>query len=116
MPDDVNRQDAVPVIRNAGALEMAVQWLSGQSFNNVLLVLIFFAIGWGLHYSVTIAIPAHLSQIQAGYKDVVADCYNKHEQERKITLETYDRWIELIHSEKLKKNGTPDIAKEGSSP
>lgn len=74
----------------------ALAWLTGQPFNNVLLVGIFAAIAWGGHYAITVAIPGHLRQIQSGYREVVEDCQRRHQEEREATVRTYDRWIDLI--------------------
>lgn len=81
---------------NKPVISQVITWLSGQPFNNVLLIMIFTAMGWGMHYSVTVAIPAHLQQIQTGYRDVVEECQERHQAERESTIKTYDRWIEII--------------------
>lgn len=81
---------------NQSVVQMTFAWLSGQPFNNVLLVGIFAALAWGGHYAITQAIPAHLLQIQQGYREVVEDCHKRHQAEREQTVKTYDRWIDLI--------------------
>lgn len=80
-----------------------LNWLSGQPFNNVLLLAIFTAIGWGAHYAMTVAVPSHLKQIQEGYKAVISDVHSKHESERaslqmerERIIETYDKWFDRI--------------------
>lgn len=70
--------------------EQAVTWITGQSFNNVLLVLILCAIAWGGWYSLTTVIPAHLRQIQQGYETID----NRHREERESTIRTYDKWFD----------------------
>lgn len=49
------------------AYQTAAAWLSGQSFNNVLLLSILVAIGAGGWYG----IPAAINQIHTGHKDAV---------------------------------------------
>jgi hypothetical protein len=80
-----------------------VKWLSGQPFNNVLLLAILVALGWGTRYAVTVAVPSHLKQIQDGYKEVISEVHGKHEvershlhEERQRILETYDKWFDRI--------------------
>ena len=74
-----------------------IEWAAGQPFNNVLLIVILTSIGWIGHYSMTIAIPSHLKQIQDGYQSLDAT----HHAERKQTLETYDRWIDRLAAKKI---------------
>lgn len=61
-------------------------WLTGQSFNNVLLVLILAAIAFGGFKG----IPAVLQQIQDGYRELEAS----HSEERERIMKTYDRWLD----------------------
>ena len=89
-------QDAKPSIT-----ARAVEWAMGQPFNNVLLMAIFFAIGWIGYYSMTVAIPKHLNQIQTGYEKIdeahtrrLEAMEKAHVTERERTLEVYDRWLD----------------------
>lgn len=66
-----------------------VKWATGQTFNNVLLLAILLAIGWGSRYAVTTAIPMHLRQIQDGYETI--DQRNR--QERIELREQYDKLL-----------------------
>lgn len=50
----------------------AMDWATSQTFNNVLLLMILCAIIWVGVYSITTAIPAHLTQIQNGYEAISA--------------------------------------------
>lgn len=67
-----------------------VEYLAGQPFNNVLLVLILAAIGWGA----VKLVPVHLKQIQDGYETLDRNFREErkemeaaHRQERKDTIE-----------------------------
>ena len=97
-----------------------IKWLSGQPFNNVLLLAILAALGWGAHYSVTVAVPSHLKQIQEGYKEVISEVHSKHEtershlhEERERILETYDKWFDRIER---KDSNNQANAKYNTSP
>jgi len=69
--------------------ELAVGWLTGQSFNNVLLACILIGGSYGLYYGLTVAIPGHLKQIQEGYERIQAS----DKEERRELREQYDSWI-----------------------
>lgn len=69
-----------------------VEWATGQPFNNVLLCAILFAVGWGGYYSMTVAVPKHLEQIQKGYESI----NQSNVDERKRTIETYDKWVDRL--------------------
>lgn len=88
-----NRKES-PVVKvdTDVAASSVIKWLTGQSFNNVLLLLMFGSFGWGMHYSVTVAIPGHLKTIQEGYKSLDA----AHHAERKQLVETYDKWYDRL--------------------
>jgi hypothetical protein len=70
-----------------------IAWAAGQPFNNVLLLAILCAIGWGGYYTVTVGIPSHLQQIQQGYESLT----ESHRDERERTMELYDRWMNRTH-------------------
>lgn len=78
-----------------------VSWAAGQPFNNVLLLAIFFAIGWIGHFAMNTAIPAHLQQIQQGYESLT----ESHREERERTQQLYDRWMNRT-GEAEKVNGS----------
>lgn len=67
------------------------EWLLGQPFNNVLLILILFAIAWLGYYGLTTAIPAHLRAIQDGYERLE----DRHREERTNTLSAYKDLLEI---------------------
>ena len=67
------------------------EWLLGQPFNNVLLILILFAIAWLGYYGLTTAIPAHLKAIQDGYERLEY----RHREERTNTLSAYKDLLEI---------------------
>jgi hypothetical protein len=88
----------------------AADWLKGQPFNNVLLLGLLSVVVYGGYLALTDAIPAHLKQIQDGYKSLAdqnaASMTEKdkqhHEQvtELRMTFEkTLDRY-ERVWSEK----------------
>ena len=70
-----------------------VEWATGQSFNNILLLGILVCMAWLGWYTITVGIPQHLKAIQAGYEFKDA----QHETERIRTLEFYDRWHGRTH-------------------
>lgn len=83
------------------ATQQVIAWASGQPFNNVLLSAILGAIGWCGYWAITIAVPAHLKQIQDGYqriqdenRQLIERMDAQHYDERKQILSTYDRWID----------------------
>lgn len=71
-------------------LSVAVQWLAGQPFSNVLLVAILGSLLWFGHYSLTVAVPSHLKQIQDGYDRIDRN----HRDEREMLRQTYEKWID----------------------
>lgn len=83
--------------------ESAVKWLAGQSFNNILLIAILTAIGWGSHYGLTIAVPAHLRMIQSGYETLD----KSHQTERGEMRLMYDKWFDRIVSRPRVPVGEP---------
>ncbi len=73
-----------------GYLRVFADWLTGQSFNNVLLLAILVSIGAGVKYTLDVAVPVHIKMIQSGYEKQEAS----HERE-------LDRVVELILSNKV---------------
>lgn len=72
-----------------------INWLTGQSFNNILLVSILCAIAWGMYFIVTIAtaaIPLHLDQIQKGYERI----HESNARDREEIIRQYDKWFDYI--------------------
>lgn len=55
-------------------------WLFGQESNTVALYLILAAMGYGGYQAVTVWVPAHLSQIQAGYKEIAKENRETHKE------------------------------------
>ena len=70
------------------ATKSAIEWIRGQTFNNILLLAILASIGIAQWYAMTTAVPAHLQKIQDGYERI----NERHEAERTRTREVYDRW------------------------
>lgn len=70
----------------------AASWLLGQPFNNVLLVAILWAIGYGGYFLINTGIPAHLRTIQDGYERLAV----QHSTERQTTESNHTRQIERI--------------------
>lgn len=52
---------------NAGWVDRVATWVTAQSFNNVLLLLILVSMMAGGYYAIKEAIPSHLKTIQEGY-------------------------------------------------
>ena len=77
-------------------------WLLGQPFNNVLLILILFAIAWLGYYGLTTAIPSHLKAIQEGYERLESS----HREERASTLSTYKDLLEISRRTSSSGNST----------
>ena len=75
-----------------GIVELIVRWVAGQSFNNVLLILILVSIGWLGWFGLTKAIPEHLRQIQTGYESLE----KSHAKERSEAIRMYDKWFERM--------------------
>lgn len=73
-------------------------WLTGQNFNNILLLTIIV----GGAYCLDRIVPAHLTQIQRGYekegqanREMIRTLDEAHREERKETRDLYDRWFQL---------------------
>lgn len=75
-------------------------WLKGQPFNNVLLLLI---LGGGV-WLVVDRVPVHLNMIQNGYREVIETVNKQHAEEREEMLKNhreereraqqmYDHWL-----------------------
>src|SRR5678815_3138115 len=76
----------------------AASWLASQGVSTVLLVAILAAMTYCGNYAVKTAIPAHLEQIQKGYreqandnKETVRDINAAHERSMKQVTDTFDR-------------------------
>lgn len=76
------------------------KWMQGQSFNNVLLVAILAALGWGTYWTMSEAVPVHIEMIQTGYKeieannrDMIKEMDTAHREERREMLNMFDRWL-----------------------
>ncbi len=76
--------------------QVAAQWVLGQPFTNVLLLMILGAIGWSGYYTLTVAVPSHLKMIQTGYEKME----DSHRIERENSVKSYDRWLERIYQMK----------------
>lgn len=76
------------------------RWMQSQSFNNVLLVAILIALGWGTYWAVGEAVPRHIDMIKSGYKEIEAnnremikELDESHREERREMFEMFDRWL-----------------------
>lgn len=90
--------------------EIAVRWMFGQPFNNVMLIAIFSGIAWFAHYSVTVAVPSHLKMIQQGYETLD----KAHQTERHEMRAMYDKWFDRVatppkreHASTVEANSAP---------
>lgn len=81
------------------ATKNAVEWIRGQTFNNILLLAILASIGVAQWYAMTTAIPSHLQTIQDGYERI----NSQHEAERTRTREVYDRWLDRAEQRRENK-------------
>ena len=70
-----------------GLKELAAKWLFGQPFTNVLLVALLSVTGWLGQYTITKAIPEHLSTIQEGYESLESS----HVDERQLTQQRFEQ-------------------------
>lgn len=84
------REGEGQIVIKSEVIGQFVTWLTGQSFNNVLLVLILGAILYGGWWGITVGVPQHLQQIQAGYRE-------SNDQAGKRLIE-----IEQLHTERVK--------------
>ena len=75
----------------------AVDWITGQSFNNVLLLCILVSGGWAIRFAITEAIPTHIREIQHGYEQL----HDRHMQERETIRTQFDQWLDRILEKKL---------------
>lgn len=77
---------------NKSIPQLAAEWASGQPFTNVLLAALLSMIAWLGYYSLTVAIPEHLQQIQKGYERIDAD----DRADRGAICDQYEKWLEKI--------------------
>ena len=84
-----------------------ISWGAGQPFNNVLLLLCLASFAWCANFTVTIAIPMHLKQIQEGYQSIDSS----HRKEREEALRMYDKWMDRIGSHPRDSPGPSIIAR-----
>lgn len=66
-----------------------VEWATGQSFNNILLLGILVCIGWLGWYVITIGLPEQHNRYEAFEQ--------RHREEREKIIEVYDRWHGKTH-------------------
>lgn len=74
----------------------AIDWLTGQSFNNVMLALILASIAFGAYYTVNYAIPVHLRQIQDGYEKIETNHTRQMEGSLKAFTDDQERDAKLV--------------------
>lgn len=70
------------------AVKSAFDWLKGQPFNNVLILILIGVIG----YCAAVLAPQHIQMIQSGYERIQAADL----EARKADRETFQRTLELI--------------------
>ena len=75
--------------------QKAIDWLAGQSFNNVLLVSILVFMGCAAYYAVN-QIPLHLKQIQEGYEKIELNHTRQVESNVKAFTEDQERDSKLV--------------------
>lgn len=68
---------------NADLKTRAARWIFGQEANTVALFAILAFMCYAAYYTLTIGIPAHISQIQAGYKSINDENLKSREEDRK---------------------------------
>jgi ABC-type thiamine transport system substrate-binding protein len=90
---------------NQKIIDKFASWLTGQSFNNILLMSILACIMWGGWFAMTTAIPAHLQQIQNGYESLT----DSHREERERTQQLYDRWMNRTGSDRVHGSKVADV-------
>jgi hypothetical protein len=89
MPDPEPR----PEQRVSGTpTEIAIRWMFGQPFNNVMLIAIYLSLAWGARYCAMEAVPAHLQMIQKGYESLE----KSHQDERNEMRSMYDKWFDRV--------------------
>lgn len=69
----------------------AIDKLLGQEANTIVLIAILCAIGYSFWWAMTTGIPAHLSQIQAGYERIDERHEKSRADDRMLFKETLDR-------------------------
>ena len=81
---------------------VAMTWLTGQPYENVLLSAILCGGAYLAHYVVTVAMPAQiqherdeLRQIQEGYERIE----ESHKADRALIIQQYDKWFESIRND-----------------
>lgn len=82
---------------------MALSWIFSQGVSTVMLVAIFAVLCYGGNYAMTVAIPAHLTQIQAGYdkaavqnKEALKDQQAMFERALKQVTDACEREMQLL--------------------
>lgn len=70
-------------------------WVAGQPFNNVLILIGLLMIAWIAHYTVTVAEPARLKNIQEGYQRIE----ESNSKDRLLIIQQYDKWFDHIQQE-----------------
>ena len=69
----------------------AIDKLLGQEANTIVLIAILCAIGYLFWWAMTTGVPAHLSQIQAGYEKIDERHEKSRADDRVLYKETLDR-------------------------
>ena len=84
----------------ASAIASWSRWMQSQTFNNVVLVAILVALFAGAYYAMKEAIPAHITMIKEGYREVersnreaLKEMDQAHREERREMFNMFDRWL-----------------------
>lgn len=85
--------DGEPVKESAkeSLKDKAINKLLGQEANTIVLIAILCAIGYSFWWAMTTGVPAHLSQIQAGYEKIDERHEKSRADDRALFKETLDR-------------------------
>lgn len=84
-----------------GIVHEIIEYVKGQPFNNVLVMLVLFVNGYCGYYLINYGVPAHLKMIQEGYERINM----QHSDELKRLEQSFDRAIEIMdkrHADLLK--------------
>lgn len=76
---------------NESIKKRAIDKLLGQEANTIVLIGILFANGSAFWWGMTTGVPAHLSQIQAGYEKIDEKHEKSRAEDRALFKETLDR-------------------------
>lgn len=76
--------------------EKLLSWAANQGPATMLLFLLAAMVAWGGYYAITTAIPQHLSEIKAGYRDVAS----QHNETVERIASGWERERQVLHAER----------------